>query len=473
MSGRRVGAITKRILQQFRRDHRTLGLLFGAPLVILALLGYLLRGGGDVPKMGIVNLDSGPLGGIVASTLESSKTVSASSMSPTDANGRLRSGDIAGYVLLPSNFSAKAQQSRLIAPEIHLEGSQPGLSQSILQAVSQSFVGLAGQAGGIQFMPRISFLYGGPSFDTLDYFGAAFIGLVVFFLVFVITAVAFLRERGQGTLERLMASPLRRAEIVLGYMLGFTVLALVQSAEVLAFSLLVLHVHNVGNVALIFVLEALMAIAAVNLGIFLSMFARTEFQAVQFIPLVIVPQVLLAGIIFPISTEPGPLQALSRVLPLTYAVEGLRNIMIKGADLTWSSLQLDLGVVLGNSCELKNCIVFDEAQIPHFNYVGDSILGHKTHLGAGVKVSNIKLDRTNVTVEIDGNPFDTGLRKFGAVLGDGSQIGCNAVLNPGSILGRGAIIYPNVNWRGILPANMIAKNKAAVEVVVRRPKSPG
>src|SRR3979411_3487713 len=114
-----------------------------------------------------------------------------------------------------------------------------------------------------------------------------------------------------------MASPLRRAEIVLGYMLGFTVLALVQSAEVLAFSLLVLHVHNVGNVALIFLLEALMAIAAVNLGIFLSMFARTEFQAVQFIPLVIVPQVLLSGILFPVSTEPKPLQYVSDALSLT------------------------------------------------------------------------------------------------------------------------------------------------------------
>ena len=90
-----------------------------------------------------------------------------------------------------------------------------------------------------------------------------------------------------------------------------------------------------------------MAIAAVNLGIFLSMFARTEFQAVQFIPLVILPQVLLSGIIFPISTEPGPLTVLSRALPLTYAVEGMRNIMIKGADLSWPSLQLDFGVVLG------------------------------------------------------------------------------------------------------------------------------
>ncbi len=347
MSASRVRAITQRLLHQFRRDRRTLALLFGAPLIILGLLGYLLRGGGDVPKMGVVNLDGGGLGGVVASALANSKAVSASPMSEADAEARLRTGDIAGYVVLPSDFSVQAQQHRIIAPEVHLEGSQPGLSSSIMQSVSQSFVALAGQAGGIQFNPRITFLYGGPSFDTLDYFGAAFIGLVVFFLVFVITAVAFLRERGQGTLERLMASPLRRAEIVLGYMLGFTVLALVQSAEVLAFSLLVLHVHNVGNVALIFLLEALMAIAAVNLGIFLSMFARTEFQAVQFIPLVIVPQVLLAGIIFPISTEPGPLQALSRVLPLTYAVEGLRNIMIKGADLTWSSLQLDVGVVLG------------------------------------------------------------------------------------------------------------------------------
>jgi ABC-2 type transport system permease protein len=347
MSASRVRAITRRLLQQFRRDRRTLALLFGAPILILALLGYLLRGGGDVPKMGVVNLDSGPLGAVVASTLEGSKTVSASTMAQPDAQTKLRSGDIAGYIVLPSDFSMQAQQHRLIAPEVHLEGSQPGLSGSILQSVSQSFVALAGQAGGVQFTPRVSYLYGGPSFDTLDYFGAAFIGIVVFFLVFVITVIAFLRERSQGTLERLMASPLRRGEIVLGYMLGFTALALIQSAEVLAFSLLVLNVHNAGNVALIFVLEALMAIAAVNLGIFLSMFARTEFQAVQFIPLVIVPQVLLSGIVFPISTEPGPLQTLSRVLPLTYAVEGLRNIMIKGADLNWSSLQLDIGVVLG------------------------------------------------------------------------------------------------------------------------------
>src|SRR5260370_21924082 len=128
-------------------------------------------------------------------------------------------------------------------------------------------------------------------------------------------------------------------------MLGFTVLALIQSIEVLVFSLAVLKVHTSGNVALIFGIEALMAIAAVNLGIFLSMFARTKFQAVQFIPLVIVPQVLLSGILFSINSEPKPLQVLSDVLPLTYAVNGLPDVMIKGADLTWGSLHLDVGVV--------------------------------------------------------------------------------------------------------------------------------
>ena len=126
--------------------------------------------------------------------------------------------------------------------------------------------------------------------------------------------------------------------------------------------------------------------------------------------------------------------------------------------------------VVGNACEVKNALLFNHAVAPHFNYIGDSILGYRSHLGAGVKVSNVKLVPGNITVEIDGQPFDTGLRKFGVLLGDQTDIGCNAVLNPGSIIGRGSVVYPNTNWRGILPANMIVKNQAPQEVVVRRPR---
>jgi len=126
------------------------------------------------------------------------------------------------------------------------------------------------------------------------------------------------------------------------------------------------------------------------------------------------------------------------------------------------------GCVVGNSTEVKNAMLFNKAVAPHFNYVGDSILGFKAHIGAGVVLSNVKSFPGNVTVDIEGKPFDTGLRKFGALLGDGVEIGCNSVLNPGSIIGRGAIVYPCCNWRGILPANTIAKNKSSIEVVVRR-----
>jgi UDP-N-acetylglucosamine diphosphorylase / glucose-1-phosphate thymidylyltransferase / UDP-N-acetylgalactosamine diphosphorylase / glucosamine-1-phosphate N-acetyltransferase / galactosamine-1-phosphate N-acetyltransferase len=126
------------------------------------------------------------------------------------------------------------------------------------------------------------------------------------------------------------------------------------------------------------------------------------------------------------------------------------------------------GCVVGNSCELKNVLLFNHAVVPHLNYVGDSILGHRAHLGGGVVVSNVKLVPQNVSVEVDGRPFDTGLRKFGALVGDQSDIGCNSVLNPGSIVGRNCIIYPNTNWRGVLAANMIVKNQAPQQVVARR-----
>ena len=347
MSGRRIGAITNRLLHQFRRDRRTLALLFVAPIVILGLLGYLIRGSATLPNVGIVNDDQGQLGGLIATSLLHSDKVNATTINAADGDSKLKDGSLIAYIVISPDFSTRALAGT-IAPEIHFEGSQPGTSATVIQAFQAAVTSMAVGAGaGIHLQPRLYYLYGGRTFDSLDYFGAAFIGLIVFFLVFVITTVSFLRERSQGTLERLMASPLRRGEIVIGYMLGFTVIALVQSAEVLIFSLAVLKVHNQGNVLLIFGLEALMAIGAVNLGIFLSMFARTEFQAVQFIPLVIVPQFILSGILFPVATEPKALQVVSNVLPLTYAVNGLRDVMVKGADLTWPSLQLDAGVIAG------------------------------------------------------------------------------------------------------------------------------
>lgn len=146
-----------------------------------------------------------------------------------------------------------------------------------------------------------------------------------------------------------------------------------------------------------------------------------------------------------------------------------RNCQIRHNAYLRANVILGDGCVVGNATEVKNALLFDEAVAPHFNYVGDSILGFRAHLGAGAILSNFKSLPGNVTVEFEGRRLDTGLRKFGALVGDGAEIGCNAVLNPGSVIGRGSVIYPGVNWRGVLPPNRIAKNRAPVEIAERRP----
>ena len=126
------------------------------------------------------------------------------------------------------------------------------------------------------------------------------------------------------------------------------------------------------------------------------------------------------------------------------------------------------GVVLGNSCEFKNCIVFDEAQIPHFSYVGDSILGYKAHLAAGVILSNVRLDRGEISVRHEGGKIPTGLRKFGAIVGDKAEIGCNSVISPGSIIGRGSMIYPLTHFSGALAENTILQNHQNLRTIPRQ-----
>ena len=119
------------------------------------------------------------------------------------------------------------------------------------------------------------------------------------------------------------------------------------------------------------------------------------------------------------------------------------------------------GAVVGNSSELKNCILFDGVQVPHYNYVGDSILGYKAHMGAGAITSNVKGDKRNVVVHGE-RDYETGRKKFGAMLGDFAEIGCNSVLNPGTVIGRDSQVYPLSCVRGVVPAHSIVKGERGV-----------
>lgn len=147
------------------------------------------------------------------------------------------------------------------------------------------------------------------------------------------------------------------------------------------------------------------------------------------------------------------------------------NAQIRHGAYIRGSVLIGEGCIVGNSVELKNCILFDKVQVPHFNYVGDAILGYKAHLGAGAITSNVKGDRTLISIKADETVIETGCRKLGAILGDYAEIGCNAVLNPGCIVGQRTVVYPTASVRGVIPSDSLVKAGKDLAIVPRVPKN--
>jgi ABC-2 type transport system permease protein len=190
-----------------------------------------------------------------------------------------------------------------------------------------------------------------PEGMVLDSIAPALLATMVLFFSFLLTGISFLRERSQGTMERLMASPVSRLDVVLGYLLGFFLFALAQTLIILLFTIYVLDVNYYGDLWQIFIFQIVIIAGAVNLGIFISTFARNEFQMVQFIPLILFPQVFLCGVIWPVEQMPDYLQWIGRFLPLKYGVDGLRDIMLSGMSLidVWFELLVLVGFAVVTS----------------------------------------------------------------------------------------------------------------------------
>ncbi len=346
----RMHTIARRVIIQFRRDRRTLGLVFVAPIVIITLLAYLMRSTSGNIELALVNEDGGPAGQTVSAALKSSDTLHIQEMPRGEAERALKDGRVRAVVVLDSTVTQTLLTERRLRLQLQLEGSNPTDTASVMQALSQTvqkaLEASAAASGGLA-APRVdlatSYLYGGPQFDILDLFAPAYITFFIFFLVFLLTCVSFLRERMQGTMERLMATPAGRAEIVLGYTIGFGVFALAQSLVILLWSVYVLAIDYVGSLLVVFLLEALLAVVAVGMGIFLSIFARNELQAVQFIPIVILPQAFLSGFLWPIQDMPGWLQPFSYAMPMTYGIRALRDVMVKGFGFT--QILPDVGIL--------------------------------------------------------------------------------------------------------------------------------
>jgi ABC-2 type transport system permease protein len=361
MSRRRIVALFRRVVSEIRRDRPSLALLFIAPIVITGLVTFILRES-QAPQVTavVVNL-AGPRGEPVDNALASAlRTDGATVRDMADeAAARAAIGDKSasvGIVIRNGVPSGSPLDITLIT-----NGLDPSGDVSQVSAVQRSVLAAATAASGTPIpVVQHTTVYGTPTDDPVTTFAPAIVAFFAYFFVYILTGVSFLRERTGGTLERLMATPVTRGEVVLGYTLGFGLFATIQVAVLMLWALGSLHVGALGPLPafsiglgiaangspiLAFLVVVLLAVGAVSLGIFLSTFARTELQVIQFIPIVLAPQFLLSGVLFPVSSLPSILQPLVAIMPLNYAVDGLRQVFIRGADLGVPALQLDLAVL--------------------------------------------------------------------------------------------------------------------------------
>ena len=359
MSPRRLRALIGRVVAEIRRDHPSLALLFIAPLVVTGLLTFILREG-DTPEVSValVNEASG-LAAIIGTALTTALEDEGITVSdvPDEATARasVEAETVSLAIVIPADLASGGQFTIVtLGLDPGGEAAQLGV---VREAVSTAVAGVTGARVPVVVRETI---YGTGSDDPMVAFAPAIVAFFIYFFVYLLTGVSFLRERTGGTLERLMATPVTRGEVVTGYTLGFGVFAMIQVAVLLAWALGTIHVPAigplpefaiglgipvVGSPLLAYLVVVVLALGAVSLGIFLSTFARTELQVIQFIPIVLVPQFLLSGVLFPVNSLPEILQPLVVIMPLGYAVDALRLVFIAGADLASAALRWDILVL--------------------------------------------------------------------------------------------------------------------------------
>lgn len=323
----RIRALAIRIVRQFIRDKRSLAMLFIAPMLILLLMSLIFNGSAYKPEVALVNVPEP----IQAKLLEHDAIIHSYSLKRAEQS--LAKGEIDAII----NFTDRM-------PEIKLEGSDPTVNKAVMLMMQQIIQELNPFAGTEKL--TVTYLHGSENMTSFDNFGPVLVGFFSFFFVFLLAGIAFLRERTGGTLERLLATPLHRWEIVAGYLLGFGIFAMLQSVLIAWFSINMLGILMVGSFWLVLVCTLALAMTALTLGTFLSAFANNEFQMIQFIPLVIVPQVFFSGL-FNMDTMADWLRGLSYIIPLSYGAEALRGVMIRGEG--WSDIAVNIYVLLGLS----------------------------------------------------------------------------------------------------------------------------
>jgi len=361
-----------RIFHQMGNDRRTLALMIAAPILILSLLYLLLGEGTYIPAISVsqdfppallaelrkqdvdvsvlphdidadIDIGMGADGvdtdtaGADTDTADTADTADAN-----DANDALSEVDTCADTLLKEKTTDAVVTVDTDGMHIRMLESGSSKAASITSAIKNAAAAVNPSAA-----MNLSFVYGQVDSTSFNSLGYVLLGVLSFFFVFIISGISFVRERETGTLERLMATPIRRISVVGGYTVGFGILAAIQSVLMILFSRYVLGMKFEGPVWLAMLIMVLLAFTAVSLGAFVSIFANNEFQVMQFIPLVIVPQMFFSGLIT-IDTLPYGLGNISYLMPIYYGCSGLEKIMIKGFGLEgiWKELCMLLAFIL-------------------------------------------------------------------------------------------------------------------------------
>jgi ABC-2 type transport system permease protein len=346
----RIIAVVKRIFQQMLRDKRTLALMMVAPLLILTLVHFLFTSDTAAnPRIGVVNGDNSLVEQLKEKDLIVKPYAEVKHAKQTivddDLDGLLQvEGDEIKLTFTNSDPTATKALQMKVQQTIASEAAKKQAANMIKnQQGAQNNAALnPPQAKGPKI--DIAYVYGDKDTSFFDVLSPILVGFFVFFFVFLISGIALLRERTTGTLDRLMATPIRRREIVYGYLLGYGLFAVIQTVIVVLYAVNVLDIMLAGSVWNVILINLLLALVALSLGILLSAFANSEFQMMQFIPIVVIPQVFFAGI-FPVEGMADWLQGIAKFMPMYYGGDALQSVMYKGVGL--SDISGDLLVLLG------------------------------------------------------------------------------------------------------------------------------
>ena len=320
----RIKAMVLRILSQLRNDKRTLALILCAPLLLLTLIYFILDSSTTDLSVGVVNAPQHYVENLYKNNITPVRC------SESEAAWMLKNEEIIASVQM---ISGKIY--------IDLDGGNSTKATAVLAAMEAAKKGMNPSMERTDLKTEINYVYGAEDLSMFDNFGSLLIGFLVFFFTFLISGISFLQERTTGTLEKLLSTPIKRWEVVTGYVLGFGIITVIQSLIITIFVVYVLDIMMIGSLWLVLLVTLLSAMTALTLGILLSTMASSEFQMIQFIPIVVVPQVFFTGL-FDLSPE---WSVVGKIMPLYYVADALDKVMIRGGGIV--DISLDVFILLG------------------------------------------------------------------------------------------------------------------------------